>query len=234
MWQALYEDLKNEDFVIIAVAEESRGAHTAREWIELAKPSYPVLIDTEHRVADLYNMVNVPQAVWIDEQGHIVRPAETAGSHDAWRARNRADGSLPAAAATLAEHAKQTYMDAVRDWALHGAASRHAYTPAQARAHLALPSDTVALANAQFRLGVYLRQQGNHAEGDALLMSASALRPESWNIYRQAMNLREIGPQGFAADDAFFARVDELGAGRYYPPPDIEGFPTAMGFEPSP
>ncbi len=229
----MYEEVKNENFVILAVAEESRGAATAREWIELAKPTYPVLIDTEHRVADLYNMVNVPQAVWIDEQGQIVRPAETAGSHDAWRARNRADGSLPESAATLAERARQTYMDAVRDWAIHGAKSRHAYTPAQTRAHLALPGDNVALANANFRLGVFLRQRGNHEEGDAVMLTASKLRPESWNIYRQAMNLREIGPMGFAADEAFFARVDELGAGRYYPPPDIEGFPAELGFEPT-
>ena len=232
MWQALYEEVKNEDFVIIAVAEESRGAETAREWIELAQPSYPVLIDAEHRVADLYNMVNVPQAVWIDEHGQVVRPAETAGSHDAWRARNRADGSLPPSAATLAEQAKQTYMDAVRDWASHGAKSRHAGTPEQTRAHLALPGDNVALANAHFRLGVHLRQSGNSEEGDAWLMTASALRPESWNIYRQALNLREIGPLGFAVDEAFFARVDELGEGRYYPPPDLDGFPGELGFKP--
>ena len=234
MWQALYEEVKHEDFVIVAVAEESRGAATAREWIELAEPAYPVLIDTEHRVADLYNMVNVPQAVWINEQGQIVRPAETAGSHDAWRARNRADGSLPQSAAMLAEQAKQTYVDAVRDWAIHGAQSRHAYTPDQTRAHLALPTDNVALANANFVLGVHLRHSGNAEEGDAFMMTASKLRPESWNIYRQAMNLREIGPLGFAADEAFFARVDELGAGRYYPPPDIEGFPAELGFDTTP
>ena len=233
MWQALYEEVKDQNFVIIAVAEESRGAQTAREWIELAKPSYPVLIDREHRVADLYNMVNVPQAVWIDEQGQIVRPAETAGSHDAWRARNREDLSLPASATQLAEQAKQSYVDAVRDWAVHGTASRHAFSPAQARAHLSLPDDKVALANAHFRLGFHLRQAGNIEEGDALLKLASDLRPASWNIYRQAMNLREIGPLGFAADEDFFARVDALGADRYYPPPDIEGFPTDLGFEPT-
>jgi hypothetical protein len=232
VWQALYEQVKERDFVIIAVAEESRGNETAREWIELAKPSYVTLIDREHHVADLYNMVNVPQAVWIDEQGRIVRPAETAGSHDAWRAMNRADMSMPEAAAALGAKAQQTYMDAVRDWAINGAASRHAFTPAQALAHLELPTDNVALANANFRLGFYLRQHGQEAEGDAFLATAAALRPESWNIYRQTMNLKAIGPNGFAADADFFARVDQLGGGRYYPPPDIAGFPRELGFEP--
>ena len=52
-----------------------------------SRPSrdYWQLIDTEHRLEDLYNLVNVPQAIWIDEQGTIVRPPETAGSTDHFR-----------------------------------------------------------------------------------------------------------------------------------------------------
>jgi hypothetical protein len=228
----MYEQVKDQNFIILAIAEESRGAETAREWIELAKPSYITLIDREHHVADLYNMVNVPQAVWIDEAGRIVRPAETAGSHDAWRSMSREDMSMSDDVVALINKAQTTYVDAVRDWAINGAASRHAFKPAETRAHLELPSENVALANANFRLGFYLREHGKAAEGDAFLKTASDLRPESWNIYRQAMNLREIGPMGFAADENFFARVDSLGGGRYYPPPDIEGFPTQLGFTP--
>lgn len=232
MWQALYDTVKDENFIIIAVAEESRGTETAREWIEAAKPGYVTLIDREHHVADLYNMVNVPQAVWIDESGRIVRPAETAGSHDSWRSMDRADMSMSDDVVALIAKAQTTYVDAVRDWAIKGAASRHVFDPAQARAHLALPDDKVALANANFRLGFYLREHGKTDESDAFLRTASELRPDSWNIYRQAMNLREIGPMGFAADEDFFARVDALGGGRYYPPPDIEGFPAELGFTP--
>ncbi len=232
MWQALYEEVANDDFIIIAVAEESRGAETAREWIELAQPSYLCLIDREHHVADLYNMVNVPQAVWIDEAGRIVRPAETAGSHDGWRSMDRADMSMADDVVALMGKAQTTYLDAVRDWAVNGAASRHVFDAAAARAHLELPTENVALANAHFRLGFYLREHGNAEEGDRFLKTASDLRPESWNIYRQAMNLRELGPMGLAADEDFFARVDALGAGRYYPPPDIDGFPRELGFEP--
>jgi hypothetical protein len=82
VWQALYAELKDKGFMVVAVAEESRGAEHARPWIEQAKSGYWQLIDTEHRLSDLYNLVNVPQAVWIDEQGSIVRPPETAGSTD--------------------------------------------------------------------------------------------------------------------------------------------------------
>ena len=46
----------------------------ARIWVDEAKPTYPVLIDQQHVLSDLYNMVNVPQAVWIDEQWHDRAP----------------------------------------------------------------------------------------------------------------------------------------------------------------
>ncbi len=228
----MYDEVRDEDFMIIAVAEESRGAETAREWIEAANPDFVTLIDCDHHVADLYNMVNVPQAVWIDEQGRIVRPTETAGSHDAWRAMSREDMSMPESSAAIIAKAQETYVNAVRDWAVNGAKSRHAFTEKQVRAHLALPKENVALANANFRLGRHLRAHGKEAEGDAFLHKAVELSPESWNIYRQAMNLKAIGPNGFAADDGFFERVDALSANRYYEPPDIEGFPKELGFDP--
>jgi len=232
VWQAVYDDHKDDDFMVIAVAQESRGLETAKEFIDLANPTYVVLIDQDHLVSDLYNLTNVPQAVWIDENGHIVRPAETAGSHDGWRAMNREDLSVPDDAAALVAKAQETYMNALRDWAKNGARSKFAFTDEQARAHLKAPTDKDALAYANFRLGQYLRQNGNPVEGDVFLHAAVNLRPESWTIYRQAMNLREVGPMGFAADEGFFARVDALGSDRYYEPPDLEGFPTELGFDP--
>lgn len=228
----MYDEVREQDFIIIAVAEESRGAETAREWIDEAKPAYVTLIDREHHVADLYNMVNVPQSVWIDEQGRIVRPTETAGSHDGWRSMNREDMSMPDESAAIVAKAQETYVAAVRDWAVNGAASKHAFGPEEARAHLELPDDNVALANANFRLGRYLHSIGKTDEAAAFFKAASDLRPGSWNIYRQAMNLKELGPMGLAADEGFFERVDALGSDRYYPPPDIEGFPTELGFQP--
>ena len=41
-------------------------------------------------------MVNVPQAVWIDEAGRIVRPPETAGSTDHFRVMDPATRTLAA------------------------------------------------------------------------------------------------------------------------------------------
>ena len=228
----MYNDVKDEDFIIIAVAEESRGADTAAEFIVAADPEFVTLIDTDHHVADLYNMVNVPQSVWIDENGTIVRPTETAGSHDAWRAMNREDMSMPDTSSAIVAKAKETYVNAVRDWAVNGASSKHVFDAAAARAHLKLPSEKIALANANFRLGRYLHAVGKIEEAESFLKTASDLRPKSWNIFRQTMNLKSLGPMGLAADEAFFERVDALGSKRYYEPPDLEGFPNELGFQP--
>jgi hypothetical protein len=232
VWQAVFEDHKDDDFMIIAVAQESRGLETAQEFIDEAGPTYVVLIDQEHVVSDLYNLTNVPQAVWIDENGKIIRPPETAGSHDGWRAMNREDMSMPDESAAIIAKAQETYMNALRDWARNGADSRFAFDEAAARAHLKKPADNTALAFANFHLGQYLYRNGKQDEGDKFLKTAINLKPESWTMYRQAMNLRDVGAMGFAADETYFARVDALGANRYYEPPDLEDFPTELGFEP--
>src|SRR5262245_41343216 len=95
-------------------------------WIQAASPTYPVLIDREHRLAELYGVVNVPQAIWIDEAGRIVRPAESAGAYEGFRQMNRATRELPSSAADLTARAKGTYLAAIRDWVERGADSEHA------------------------------------------------------------------------------------------------------------
>jgi alkyl hydroperoxide reductase subunit AhpC len=94
VWQELYQELAPRGFVIVSVAMDSRESD-ALPWIDAAKPTYPTLIDREHRLAELYGIVNVPQAVWIDEAGRIVRPAEPAGAYEGFRQMNRATREMP-------------------------------------------------------------------------------------------------------------------------------------------
>ena len=131
MWQALYEELAGHGFIVIAVAMDSRD-RDAMPWIEAAKPTYPTLIDREHRLAELYGIVNVPQAVWIDEAGRIVRPAESAGAYEGFRKMNRATREMPEDVARLTAAAKATYLDGIRDWVRSGDRSRYAFTAEQA------------------------------------------------------------------------------------------------------
>ena len=215
VWQPLFDSLKTENFMIVAIAEESRGAEHARQWIEQAKAEYWCLIDTEHRVADLYGMVNVPQAVWIDEAGRIARPPENAGSTDHFRLMDRTTRTLAPEHQAARLQARTDYLDAVRDWVLTG---RHALPADTARGKLPRITPEIALAQAHFRLGVWLRRHGNVSEGDAHLAEASRLHPDSWNIWRQAADLDEVGK---ASGEAFWQRVQALGDRTYYPPPEL-------------
>src|SRR5215510_14224684 len=149
--------------MVVAVAEESRGADHARPWIEQAKSDYWQLIDTEHRLEDLYNLVNVPQAVWIDENGAIVRPPETAGSTDHFRRMNLETRTMTPEDQAARLAARQAYLDAVRDWVLTG---KHALPAREARSALPHVTDEIAEARTRFRLGVWLHAHGLKAEGD--------------------------------------------------------------------
>ena len=100
----------------IAIAFDSGGNVVTESWIKAAKPTYPCLIDRRHLVAELYDMVNVPTAVWIDERGKIVRPSEPAGVTDAFRKMNRTNFSIPTDAMSELQAKRRAYQDALRDW----------------------------------------------------------------------------------------------------------------------
>jgi hypothetical protein len=215
VWQQLFDSLKTYNFMIVAVAEESRGAEHARPWIEQAKAEYWSLIDPEHRVAALYGMVNVPQAVWIDAAGRIVRPPETAGSTDHFRRMDLATRTMSPddQAARLA--ARTAYLDAVRDWVLTG---RHELPEAQVQQRLPQVTPEIATANAQFRLGLWLHRHERGTEAAEHFAEASRLHPDSWTMWRQAADMRAVGE---ASGEAFWQRVQALGERPYYPPPDL-------------
>ncbi len=218
MWQELSDSLKTENFAVVAVAEESRGAEHARQWIEQANATYWCLIDVDHRVASLYGMVNVPQCVWIDEAGRIVRPPETAGSTDHFRGIDPVTRTMSAEAQAARLATRAAYLDAVADWVRTG---RHALDSDHARAKLPTITSDMALADACFRLGVWLRRNGRAAEAVPFLRKASQLHPDSWNIWRQTADLDEVGK---ASGLEFWTRVHALGDRPYYPPPELPGF----------
>jgi AhpC/TSA family len=221
VWQALYEELRDRGFMVIAVAMDSREGDPL-PWIEAAKPTYACLIDREHRLAELYHMVNVPQAVWIDEDGFIVRPTEPAGAYEGFRKMDRATRQIPEEATRLTAQAKATYVEAIRDWVVHGRLSRHALDAERARARVPVPTPEVARAHAAFRLGQHLMRTGRADEAAQWLAEASRLHPDSWCIWRQRAGVNELGLASLAD---FWARVDALGERRYYAPVDMPGMP---------
>ncbi len=208
----MFETIKDEDFMILSVAMDA-DIEAARPWIEAASPEYITLIDENHLLSSLYNMFNVPQAVWIDETGRIVRPVETGGSLDIAQEYDQETRAT----------AKLTYINAVKDWAVNGSASAFLFGPDEAKKRVPAMTTEVAMAHAKFQLGQYLKRNGRTDEADAIFAECCQLHPDSWNIYRETA---ERNDRGLAAGDEFWEKVRSLGEKQYYTTIDMDGMPA--------
>jgi hypothetical protein len=217
VWQALYTELAPNGFLPVAVAFDSAGNAAAEPWIKAANPTYPCIIDRRHIVAELFDMVNVPNAVWIDENGKIVRPSEPAGSSDAFRKMDHTTFAIPPDALAELQAKRSAYLDAIRDWVDKGAASKFALSEEEAVRRMHTPSDDHVRAAANFRLGEYLAEIGHPQDAQKYFAEAKRLRPESWNYKRQAWALEDPMKAG---GPEFWAAVDALGEKKYYPTSD--------------
>jgi tetratricopeptide (TPR) repeat protein len=193
--------LKDKNFMIVSIAEDTGGVKDAGPWIAAAKPEYTALIDDKHIVTHLYNMVNVPTAVWINEQGRIVRPNEVAYVDNRYKAMHLIDAA--------------PYLDAIRDWVANGDRSAYVMSEAQLQARLKPQSPDRAMADAEFALGEYLYKQGNGPDAIPHFKEAQRLSPDNWNYKRQAWALsdaeRDYGT-------TFMKEVQKLGGKPYYEP----------------
>ncbi len=192
---------------------------SAEQYDNASTPTYPCLIDEKHVVAQAYDMPNVPMAVWIDESGRIVRPAEPAGATDGFRKMDRTKFTLPKDVADAGRAVRARYVAAIRDWVENGARSRYALSEAEARERIAGPSQTDALAAASFRLGAFLRERGDAERAKPWFDEARRLSPERWTFFRQALQLEE---KGKASGPEFLAAVAALGDRSYYPGPGLD------------
>jgi hypothetical protein len=178
VWQGLYQELGERGFVVISVAVD-RSAEAARPWIEAARPTHPALIDTRHRVADLYNMVNVPTVVWIDERGRIARPNDVAFGTNTFRQITGIDAAR--------------HQAALRAWVTGAAA---ALPEARTRELLSLPTPADQQARAEFGLGQWLHEQGRSEAASRHFVRGSELAPHDFMIRRGTMPIRGIDPMG--------------------------------------
>ena len=204
MWQALYDELRDLRFVVIAIALD-KSANDARPWIEKAAPTYPVLIDTQHVVADLYNIVNVPTALWIDERGRIVRPNDVVFGTDTFKHITNLESARPLAA--------------VRAWA-RGETS--GFAASETRGLQTLPTALDQQARAEFGLAEWLARHGARDAAERHFVRAGELAPHDFTIRRGSMPIRGIDPMGPQFREMLQAWV---GGGRpyYRPLPDTRG-----------
>ncbi|MFT4571740.1 MAG: hypothetical protein ACI8TX_001771 [Hyphomicrobiaceae bacterium] len=147
--------------------------------MERVAPEHPSLIDSEHRVAHLYGVINISTIVWIDENGRIVRPPLIEYGTDMFKDFH---GQDPA-----------PHLDAVRRWVLNNELPLDA---AATRNGLVPPTQMEQLARAEFALAWHLHRAGNTERAAAHFDRAGELAPLDWTIRRGSMPIRGKDPMG--------------------------------------
>jgi hypothetical protein len=247
VWQALRTELHPLGLEIVTVGMDTAGPEACRPYIEAAAPSHPSLVDVGHVVAERFGVINIPNGVWIDEEGVIVRPAEPA---PAPRPPRPAGGGAPPPAPEgvpermveiMREAAKiqadgAGYERALRDWVVNGSASSYALSPDEVVARSGRRDAGTAEAAAHFDLAQHLYRQGDEPGAVRHFREAHRLQPENFSYKRQAWSLAgpDSGPYDRFWQGPVEGRVDEwpydgdwltdvraMGAERYYPPVDL-------------
>ena len=234
---------------MVTVSLELGGPEASRASIEAARPEHPSLLDATHRMDVLFGVVNVPNVVWIDEQGIIVRPPEPG-----WPGKTQYPPEMlellaeraardPETASRRTDMMKKigsgqdraSYPDAIRDWAVNGAASRFAMTPGEV-VDASRPRDVDrSCAAAHFELANHLWRSGRRDLAIAHFNACYRLDRDNWTYKRQAWSLvgseqagggelsrfnQSPAPGSHADwpfDSDFDTDVAALGPGEYYP-----------------
>jgi len=220
----------------VTVALDAGGTDAARPFIDKAQPTHPSLIDRSHECDRVFGFVNVPNAVWIDEDGALVRPAHAAHvRRSTLRDMKIPDGLPPRIASTLDEVKKfrvtdaTDYRAAIDDWVAEGAASRFAMSPDEVVARSRPRPRDHAEAAAAFELGQHLWRAGDRDASVRWFRRAHELQPENWTYKRQAWSFATT-PEGELSDmlqgptDLYDGNwlddVRRVGAENYYRPFD--------------
>ena len=158
--------------------------------------SYPVLIDPEHLLSELYAISNVPTVIWIDEDNRIVRPNGVAFGSDMFKDFTGTEAG--------------PHFELVRRWVREGAVPSR---PDGATPEVDDLSDDEVLARLHFRVAVHARRAGDLEVAARHFERAGELAPHDFTIRRAAMPL--VGDDPFG--EKFFAMYEGWeAAGKQY------------------
>jgi hypothetical protein len=167
--------LKDQNFEIVAAAQDIDGEPAAGPWYDKAHATYTTLIDAQHAVSSAYQFINVPTGMWIDERGRVVRPAEPA-----WTTNQ----SMKFGGKGLATQG-QLYVAALRDWVKSGDRSAYALSDEEFARRVKPRSPAEMEGEASFKLAVWFRENGRNELAAKYFGRAQQLNPDDWNYHRQ-------------------------------------------------
>ncbi len=147
-------------------------------------------------------MVNVPAAVWVDEEGRIVRPSEVAYSKEQQVLGNTIGNNR--------------YISGLRDWVAQGKKSQFVMSPEKLKELLRTKPPELRLADAHFKLATHFHALGDADEAAAHWKAAQELNPDSWNYHRQEWSFDPT-----TAGRKWFQKFRALNGHPYYAPLDL-------------
>lgn len=210
VWQRIYEDINDPNFVILCAAQDLGGEAVAGPIFDAANPTYIQVVDPDHIVSSAFNFVNVPSAAWVDEDGKIVRIDE--GTYARVHTLGEGDQTIT--------FGTDVYTPALKDWVANGSQSTHVQSAATVASHIRQHTPDQMQADAAYRLANLFRMHGKVDKAEQYWDMAQTLNPDSVNFIRQSLTLSEEGSAG----ESFRSLMGEyIGQGKdYYRPLDIE------------
>jgi hypothetical protein len=214
---------------IVTVALDT-DVEAARPFHDAAHPTHPSLVDPAHVMVGLFGMTNVPFAIWIDEDGTIVRPAEVAFAPRRPRDEGQDQSSFVAQlperqrkiveAMTTNMSDTDRYAAAVRDWAANGRQSRYVLPEDEVIERSRPRPPEFGLAAAHFELAQHLHLAGFPRDAVLHFQEAHRLDPTNWSYHREALSL--VDPAwGQVYERDMLSEVEAVGPETFYPPLDM-------------
>jgi peroxiredoxin len=172
-WAALADELRDEGLDVVTVALDE-DPDAVRPWA--GTTTLPTALDAEHRLSDLFGVVNVPSTIWL-EDGRVVKPPTIAPGDDQFLEFTQVDAAV--------------HHDALRRWVRSGEVP-----PTPPPADDTTDDEALRAARAERRLGAWLHRAGHTEAAERHLAAAVGLAPLDFSIVRASMPLRGQDPFG--------------------------------------
>lgn len=89
--EVIFERYRERGFVILAVSSDSEGVDVVGDFVAQLGVSFPIVLDSDRRVSDLYGARNLPVSFLLDRDGHVVAAAQGARDWASDAARSTLD-----------------------------------------------------------------------------------------------------------------------------------------------
>jgi peroxiredoxin len=190
-WHALAEELEPLGLDLVAVALDD-DEERVRHWT--GKASLPAVLDPDHRLSDVFGVVNVPSTVWLDEDGRVAKPPTIAPGDDQFK--------------DFTEVESERHHEALRTWVREGVVPIAGADTEPDTEPDTGPDDDVRRARAERRLAAWLHREGRDGAARRHFDAAVELAPLDFSIRRASMRNRGEDPFG----EEFFELWEEWSA----------------------